>query len=161
QLRAAGEEVAALVMVASDAPMRRREPRVASGRPVKVPGGPPPGIGPRAIDPRGGPGGRDTTDEIARTIENLRKQAASLVGALSDQEAMNMARVFRNTRELVRRHQCREFDGDLLIFVTGEDKPELDRPRPDRARPAAHAGGATGGWRRLPRSARGDHEPRR
>src|SRR4029077_14365986 len=81
QLRAAGEKVAALVMVASYPPPLRKRQR---------------GTGDMAE-----PDVHDTTGEITRIIGNLREQAASFVGTLSDQEARNMAHVFRNTRNLV------------------------------------------------------------
>jgi thioesterase domain-containing protein len=123
QLRAAGEEVAVLVMVASYPPMGEQGVRGEIDLPREVPGGPPAGIGPRGMGRRAEPTQLDTTDEYARIIESLRRQAASVVGALSDQEAMNMARVFRNTRAIGRIHEYGEFDGDLLFLASGKDEP--------------------------------------
>jgi thioesterase domain-containing protein len=112
QLRTAGEEVAALVMV--DAyPSRRRE-RVASVQGELDSG--------------------DMADEIARIIETVRGQAGPLLGELSDPEVMNIARVFKNTRDILRNYDYRKFDGDMLIVVAEKNKPQdwaaIERWRP-------------------------------
>jgi thioesterase domain-containing protein/aryl carrier-like protein len=111
QLRAAGEEVAALVMVDAYPPIRKQL-RAASVQPLRMPEEP--------VDPDGS----DFTDEIDQIAENIREQAGPLVGVLSDQEVMNIARVFNNTRKLIRHHEYRKFDGDLLIIVAEKNKPD-------------------------------------
>jgi thioesterase domain-containing protein len=102
QLRASGEEIAALVVVDAYPPLRERG-RV-SGDAV--------------------PGGGDATDEIAHIVENIREQAGPLVGTLSDQEVMSIARVFRNTRELVRNYSYGKFDGNMLIVSAEKNKAQ-------------------------------------
>jgi len=99
QLRAAGEEVAALVIL--DTYPEELEP----------------GAEPELLDP----------DEAAAALEAridwVRREAGDVFGAISDDEVTLLARLFQNNVTLQARHHHTVFDGDMLLLVAGRTRP--------------------------------------
>jgi thioesterase domain-containing protein/aryl carrier-like protein len=65
--------------------------------------------------------GEDT--ELARMADVIREEGGDVLGAISDEEITALARVFVNNRRLMRLHEPRRFDGDLLLIAAAEGGP--------------------------------------
>ncbi|MGH3171557.1 MAG: amino acid adenylation domain-containing protein, partial [Trebonia sp.] len=94
RLRAAGEEVAALVLI----------------------DGFPPSVAPGEDD--------DEANDLARLAEMMRLQAGAVLGSITDDECMLLARIYRNGKIAAQAHEFGNFAGDALLFVATEGKPE-------------------------------------
>ncbi|MFI6151838.1 non-ribosomal peptide synthase/polyketide synthase, partial [Kitasatospora sp. NPDC051170] len=104
QLRAAGEEVAALVILdtyPSD-----------------------PGFVPPEAVVAEEPEGRRPGSTLDHLVETLRREAGSVLGAITEEEVLRLARVFENNIGLKDGHDHGVFDGDALLVVAAEDRPE-------------------------------------
>ncbi|MGW0885871.1 amino acid adenylation domain-containing protein [Streptomyces sp. NPDC002671] len=102
RLRAAGEEVAALVVLDQN---------------------------PTVPDPDAGPLDDSTEvsgEMLANVTEMVRRQAGGALGATTEEEYRNIARILINQRELQRRHEQGRFDGDILLITA--DREDSDRP---------------------------------
>jgi amino acid adenylation domain-containing protein len=113
QLEAAGEEVAAVVIMDS--------------YPY---GGPRPGE-------EGAPGEPDAEEReagLGRLADRIREELGHVLGAVSDAEFLRLARVFQNNSELSRAHQPAQYHGDVLLLVAAMGKPD-DAPTAERWRP--------------------------
>ncbi|MGW6577270.1 amino acid adenylation domain-containing protein, partial [Streptomyces sp. NPDC054945] len=97
RLRTAGEEVAALVVLDQN---------------------------PAVPDPNNGPL-EDITevpdDVLANVTEWVRRQAGGSLGATTEEEYGNIARVLINQREIQRRHEQGRFDGDVLLVTADRE----------------------------------------
>jgi thioesterase domain-containing protein len=104
QLQAAGEQVAALVIL--DAyPMREGNRRPAP-RPVATPG----------------PQGDDARADAMR--ERIRQERGVVAAAVSESELPKFDRIIRNNAELTHKHEANVFDGDMLLVVAAETAPD-------------------------------------
>jgi thioesterase domain-containing protein len=103
QLEAAGETVAAVVIMDTyPAPERDEEPAERRERPE-----PPEGV---------------VLDEAARqqrTADNIRRELGEVLGGISDDELLLLAKIFQNNRQLRRNYRPGTFNGDILLFVAG------------------------------------------
>ncbi|ODA69583.1 non-ribosomal peptide synthetase [Streptomyces sp. AVP053U2] len=100
QLRSAGEEVAALVLMDQ---------------------------GPAVADPQAGPLGdieEVPEDQLDTVAEFVRTQAGHALGATTDEEFRSLAKVLLNQREIQNRHSQGRFDGNALLIVAEEEKRE-------------------------------------
>ncbi|MET7456743.1 amino acid adenylation domain-containing protein [Streptomyces sp. NPDC005574] len=109
QLRAAGEQVGALVLLDAFPPVRRE-----AGDDLEASGSEP----------------SEAFEELRR---QLRHEAGTVLGAISDEEVTNLATVFQNNRRLIREHDFGVFDGDVLLVraadtTRGAADAELWRP---------------------------------
>jgi thioesterase domain-containing protein/aryl carrier-like protein len=108
QLRAVGEEVAALV-VADTVPLagpvvperRRLHPDAAKGGPRKR----------VAADPEA---------IKARRMEAARREAGRILGAISDDEIMRLVEFFQKSQGLLQSFEIGQFDGNALVVVATE-----------------------------------------
>jgi thioesterase domain-containing protein/aryl carrier-like protein len=122
RLRAAGQTVAALVIM-DTYPARDRD-----GAPVE-PGdlpAPPSGAGEGLVFAE-----IDPEVERQRIAGRMREEVGEVLGGLSDEELYLLAKLHNNNTTLRRQHRASTFDGDMLLFVpetTGEDD------HPDRRR---------------------------
>ncbi|MER7468583.1 amino acid adenylation domain-containing protein [Streptomyces sp. NPDC097981] len=100
QLRAAGEEVAALVLMDQN---------------------------PAVPDPDAGPVGDLAAvpeDQLDAVAEFVRVQAGHALGATTDEEFRSLAKVLLNHREIQNRHSHGDFDGDALLIVAEREERE-------------------------------------
>ncbi|MET7766929.1 amino acid adenylation domain-containing protein [Streptomyces sp. NPDC005393] len=100
QLRAAGEEVAALVLMDQN---------------------------PAVADPDARPVGDLTAvpeDQLDAVAEFVRAQAGHALGATTDEEFRSLAKILLNHREIQNRHSHGDFDGDALLIVAEQEKRE-------------------------------------
>jgi thioesterase domain-containing protein len=63
---------------------------------------------------------------MARTVDRMRAEAGRVLGAISDEEVMLLARNFRKNAILMADHNFRRFDGDALVFVATEGKRNIN-----------------------------------
>jgi amino acid adenylation domain-containing protein len=114
QLRAAGEQVAALVNLDS-----YPQEKTAS------------------VIPSNGEGEHATAatqdDELAELVDLLQRRGDSISSAASGEEIATLARIIQNSAKLARAHEPRRFDGDLLIVVA--DRTMRDGTGPGKWRP--------------------------
>jgi thioesterase domain-containing protein/aryl carrier-like protein len=110
QLQAAGDEVAALILMDSY-PARRPASEAAGqeGMPAEDPDEPEPDT--EARDAR-----------MAGLIELARQEAGGVLGAISDDEVMVLAQTYQRNAQLRRTHDPSRFDGDALLFVAAEGR---------------------------------------
>ena len=120
QLRAAGEEVGALVIL-DQYPWVRDEPQPRAGSAGEA-------------GDSGESAEEDLDAKAERLIEDVRREAGDVLGALSEDEYRIFARVLQNHRTLRTRHEHRRFDGDMLL-VAAEDGREADGPGAEDWRP--------------------------
>ncbi|MFF8936082.1 amino acid adenylation domain-containing protein [Streptomyces paradoxus] len=102
RLRAAGEEVAALVVLDQF---------------------------PTAPDPEAGPledVAAIPEDELEPVTAFVRDQAGGALGATTEEEYRNIARILLNQREIQRRHEHGRFDGDVLLITA--EREDSGRP---------------------------------
>jgi thioesterase domain-containing protein/aryl carrier-like protein len=93
QLRAAGEEVGALVLMDG-------YPRAP--RPDET---------------------EDGAAELAFVADRMRSRFSAVLGAITDEECMLIARIHQNSTAIGRRHRFGRFDGDALVFAAVEGRP--------------------------------------
>ncbi|MEV4583294.1 amino acid adenylation domain-containing protein [Nonomuraea jabiensis] len=105
QLRAEGEEVAALIVLDQY---------------------------PAGHDPDAGL--EDGDAELERLTEVVRRHAGDVLGAVTEEELVRFARVFHNNLTIGRAHDYGSFDGDLLLVVAEAGRPQ-DEPTAERWRP--------------------------
>jgi thioesterase domain-containing protein len=119
QLRAAGQEVGALVLMDAfpdKAGKRRREPDEPSEAGAEAPPPPP------ELTPAG---------QLERITAQLREEFGDVLGGVSEEELAVLARVIRNNGELGGTHQPGTYDGDVLVLTAGvrkddkKDAPQL------------------------------------
>ncbi|MEU1290557.1 amino acid adenylation domain-containing protein [Kitasatospora sp. NPDC005856] len=107
QLRAAGEEVAALVIMdAYPAPPRPDGESADRDR--------------RSVDA----GVLEDDGKLAPVMERMRREAGQALGAISDEEFRRLAQVFVNNSLLRQEHAPGRFDGDALVLVAAEGRPD-------------------------------------
>jgi thioesterase domain-containing protein len=106
QLQAAGEEVAALVIMDTYPPAGGTGPEPAAG------------------DRRDGPAGNGADGALDHLMERMRKEAGHVLGAISDEEYRTLARVFQNNMTIRGTHEIGRFDGNALLLVAGEGRSE-------------------------------------
>ncbi|MFD0690813.1 non-ribosomal peptide synthetase [Actinomadura fibrosa] len=110
QLQAAGEEVAALVIMDT-------YPPAPGGRPDSAAGG-------RRDEPvRDGAAG-DEEGVLEHLMERMRREAGHILGAISDDEYRTLARVFRTNMTIRGAHEFGRFDGNALLLVADEGRDE-------------------------------------
>ncbi|GAA1242869.1 hypothetical protein GCM10009665_37050 [Kitasatospora nipponensis] len=113
QLREAGEEVGALVLLDGYPPVRGTavEPQEED-----------PTFGAEAVRPadRAEP----SADRVAYLMDLVRNEVGETLGELTDEEVMRIVRVFHNNGDLARGHDYGSFDGPTLLVVATEGKPE-------------------------------------
>jgi len=128
QLQAAGEEVAALILMDAYPANRRPEPGAADQEsvPAENPDEPEPDT--EAGDAR-----------MVRLIEWIRQETGEFLGAISDDEVMVLAQTFRRNAELGNGHDPGRFDGDALLVTAAEGK---DDGMPTIERWASYVSGA-------------------
>ncbi|MGP4029200.1 non-ribosomal peptide synthetase [Actinomadura sp. 3N407] len=106
QLQAAGEEVAALVIMDTYPSAEGTGPEhPVEGR-------------------RNGPSRNDATGTLDHLMERMRKEAGHVLGAISDEEYRTLARVFQNNMTIRGTHEIGRFDGNALLLVAGERRGE-------------------------------------
>ncbi|MFD8008536.1 amino acid adenylation domain-containing protein [Streptomyces mirabilis] len=107
QLQAAGEEVAALVIMdAYPAPPRPDgESADRDRQPVDA-------------------GVLEDDERLAPVMERMRREAGQALGAISDDEFRRLAQVFINNSLLRQEHAPGRFDGDALVLVAAEGRPD-------------------------------------
>ncbi|MGD0561378.1 MAG: alpha/beta fold hydrolase, partial [Streptosporangiaceae bacterium] len=117
QLRARGEEVAALILL--------------DAFPLVAPPGQERGAGTAGREGVSGEeadsldqGPADPDAMMARQIDTVRREAGKVLGAISDDEIMLLAQSFQRNFEILRTHEFGQFDGDVLLVIASEGKPE-------------------------------------
>jgi thioesterase domain-containing protein len=113
QLQAAGEEVAALILLDSYPAKRRPEPGAVGeeGAPAED-----------ADEP--GPDAGAEDDRMAQWIERVRREAGELLGSITDDEFLILARTFLRNGEMHKAHDSGRFNGDALLFVAAAGKDD-------------------------------------
>jgi thioesterase domain-containing protein/aryl carrier-like protein len=122
QLRAAGEEVAALVIMDTYPTALWKDGEPAGPGDPGMPDDP---DGPEQPD-----GFPDPDALLEKRAETIRREAGQILGAISDEEIVRLARVFQNCIDLRSRHEYGWFDGDALVLVSTEGRPD-DAPGAD------------------------------
>ncbi|PHQ52957.1 hypothetical protein BLA24_05270 [Streptomyces cinnamoneus] len=69
------------------------------------------------------PAGEDDA-EVAEWAELIRAELGHALGGLSDEEIVVLARVFRNNGDIRSAHHFGRFDGDALLLVAAEGRPD-------------------------------------
>jgi thioesterase domain-containing protein len=129
QLRAAGEEVAALVIMDTYPAQGDRVGEPVKEPPVQADGGRP---------PRGGD--EDLRDMTVR----LREELGQMFGGVSDEELLRLAKVYRNNQALRIEYQPGVFDGDVLLLAAGHSRENEqiqtggEHPEPGPQPPGGH-----------------------
>jgi len=101
QLQAVGETVSALVVMDSYPAVRPQD-----------------GAAPPEVDgERPAPEVMDAETDLQRTAARFREEVGEMLGGISDEELLMLARIFRNNTALRRGHQPGVFDGDMLLFT--------------------------------------------
>ncbi|MFI6058361.1 amino acid adenylation domain-containing protein [Streptomyces sp. NPDC051286] len=111
QLRAAGEEVAMLVILDAFPPVANPDGESAEGAEG-------------AVEDQGPEPERDPAAELDRLTEMVRREAGHVFGATSDEEFRTLARIFQNNGLIGGAHRFGLFDGDALLVVAEDSKPE-------------------------------------
>jgi thioesterase domain-containing protein len=139
QLQAAGEEVAALVIMdtypADPGPDAEgiAEDRTEGGEAAGADDGTA-GAEPRRRGDRGDRSGADADAVPERLMERMRQEAGHVLGAISDEELVTLARIFRNNAVIMLDHDFGRFDGEALLLVAAQDRKD-DAPTVDRWAP--------------------------
>ncbi|MGV9317222.1 thioesterase domain-containing protein, partial [Streptomyces sp. NPDC003691] len=168
QLRAAGETVAALVVLdayptrgTGDETVRPREAgapeggAAPAGHPVPaglpapaghpapggrpVPAAPAGEEAPRGPRPDGPPSPPSPEDALRQTAARFREEVGEVIDGISDEELLLMAEIFRNNTALRKSHRPGVYDGDMLLLVA--EHREADNP-PDGTLWEPYVGGA-------------------
>jgi thioesterase domain-containing protein/aryl carrier-like protein len=112
QLRAGGEEVAALIIL--DASPPDKEPESGTPRQKIVAGQEP--TKPAHREPA------DPDTMMARITDQVRTEAGQVLGDISDDEVALLAKTFQKNASLLENHDFRRFDGNALVFTATEGK---------------------------------------
>ncbi|WP_159400386.1 alpha/beta fold hydrolase, partial [Streptomyces sp. XY431] len=115
QLQAAGEQVAALVIL-DTFPVEQDADPAAVGEASRNAG---------EADRSDDPAGSSTSDEndlLARKLRDLRADVGRVLGGVSDEELIRIMHVFDNNTQLQVEHRTGRFDGDALVVVAEEGK---------------------------------------
>jgi amino acid adenylation domain-containing protein len=118
QLQAAGEEVAALILLDAYPVNRRPDPETPGPE-----GTPEEGTPAEAPDESGPDTGADDA-RMARLLERARREAGEVLGAITDDELMILAQTFLRNGEMQNAHDPGWFDGDTLLFVAAEGRDD-------------------------------------
>jgi thioesterase domain-containing protein/aryl carrier-like protein len=117
QLQAAGEEVAALVMM--DAYPPDRGPGAGTPGQEDMPAEAPDEPGP---DTQPQPDTQAEDARLARQIERTREETGTVLGAITDDELLILAQIRQRNGEIRRAHDLGRFNGDALVFTAAESK---------------------------------------
>ncbi|MEY9942817.1 amino acid adenylation domain-containing protein [Streptacidiphilus sp. MAP5-3] len=127
QLEAAGEQVAALVIL-DTFPVQRDADPAAVGEASRDAG---------EADGSDDPAGSSTSDEndvLAQRLRELRASVGHVLGGVSDEELIRIVHVFDNNKQLQEEHRAGRFGGDALVVVAAEgratDVPWVQRWEP-------------------------------
>jgi thioesterase domain-containing protein len=104
QLQAAGEEVAALIVMDTYPPAPR-----SGSAPV--------------ITDRDEPGPELPVSEPADMVDRIRREHAGDLAGFSEQELTTYARIFVNNAEIMQDHEFHGFAGDVLLIVADQERP--------------------------------------
>jgi thioesterase domain-containing protein/aryl carrier-like protein len=104
RLRAAGEEVAALVIMDTYPSQPDRD-----GVPVKEP----------SVQADDGQPPRGGDEDLRGMTARLREELGQMLGGISDEELLRLAKVHRNNQALSIEYQPGVFDGDVLLLAAG------------------------------------------
>ncbi|WP_369221098.1 amino acid adenylation domain-containing protein [Streptomyces sp. R39] len=116
QLQAAGEQVAALVMLDAYPAEQAADPAVVGEAPRNA------GEADRSDDPASSSAdGEDA--ERAQKLRELRADMGAVLGGISDEELIRIMGVFENNSRLLAEHRTGRFRGDALMVVATADKP--------------------------------------
>jgi thioesterase domain-containing protein len=70
----------------------------------------------------------DPEENLRRTAARFREEVGEVLGGISDEELLLIARIFRNNTQLRRNARPGTFDGDVLLFVAeireGDNPPD-------------------------------------
>ncbi len=85
----------------------------------------------RLAEPAGPPQETDPEERLRRTAERFREEVGEVLGGISDEELLLIAKIFTNNTELRRAHEPGVFRGDALLLtaVEGKENPEAAAPR--------------------------------
>jgi len=119
QLQEAGDEVSALILLDIYPPRPPQEPGSAGGGndPAELEEQPPP-------DP----------DTELHALRDWVRRVTGPLGGLSDDDCMRLARLFQNSQRVSVEHAYRRFDGDALVLVAAQDRPD-EAPTPEAWEP--------------------------
>jgi amino acid adenylation domain-containing protein len=124
QLSAAGEDVAALILLDAFPPSAVQEQEMRDTGTAE--GNDMPGARP---DPRDRQS-EDPDAEMSHAVELVRRETGRLLGAITDDEIMILARSFQKNSELVHNHNFGQFAGRTLVGVAakgmGDDIPAAE-----------------------------------
>jgi amino acid adenylation domain-containing protein len=109
QLQDAGEEIAALIIM--DAYPPYQEPKADGQEHVHD----------KKLD-NSEQGPADLDARMARIIEGARREAGKVLGAISDDEVMLLARTYEKNMAIREGHEFGRFDGRALLFVAAKDR---------------------------------------
>ncbi|TQF02732.1 amino acid adenylation domain-containing protein [Kitasatospora acidiphila] len=115
QLQAAGEQVAALVILDTFPAEQDADP-AAVGEASRNPG-----EADRSDDPAGS-SPPDENDAVAQRLQQLRADVGHVLGGVSDEELIRIMHVFDNNVRLQAEHRPGRFDGDALVMVAAESR---------------------------------------
>jgi thioesterase domain-containing protein len=113
QLQAAGEEVAALILL--DSYPRRPDTEVTDQEDTPAEDSAEPEPNAEAEDAR-----------MAWLMERARREAGELLGAIADDELMILTQTFLRNGEMQSAHDSGWFDGDAMLFVAAEGRDDSE-----------------------------------
>ncbi|WP_067463619.1 non-ribosomal peptide synthetase [Actinomadura macra] len=111
QLQAAGETVAAVVILDTYPSTKRDEDPSRPSEPAET------GAPPERNDEVHDLGAMTTEDHQRRIAEMFREELGEVLGGISDEELLLGAKIFHNNLLIKRSHQPSVFEGDILLFV--------------------------------------------
>uniref|UniRef100_UPI002AD352C6 non-ribosomal peptide synthetase n=1 Tax=Frankia sp. Cas3 TaxID=3073926 RepID=UPI002AD352C6 len=113
QLRALGEEVAALVIMDAYPSDQGSDVEFGDGDGVAM------GAAEDWLDPGKG----DPEGALDRLIVKIRRKVGHLLGPISDDDLRARVRIFHNNAALVEEHEHTRYDGDALLLVAALGRP--------------------------------------
>jgi thioesterase domain-containing protein/aryl carrier-like protein len=119
QLQAVGEEVGALILL--DAYPAQRRPESEANHEEGMSAKDPDERGPDT-ETRDSAGTEAEDSRMALLIEQTRREAGEVLGAISDDELAVLAQTFQRNTHMRNMHEPGRFDGDTLLFVAAEGK---------------------------------------
>jgi hypothetical protein len=75
-----------------------------------------------AGDPQDPAANPDT--DLAGLVDRIRREAGQVLGAISDEEYLRLARISQHNVALQRGHQVGQFHGEALLLAATDGKPE-------------------------------------
>lgn len=115
QLQAAGEQVAALVMLDAYPAEQDADPAAVGEASRNA------GEADRSDDPESS-STSDENDVRAQRLRELRADMGAVLGGISDEELIRIMRVFENNSQLLVEHRTGRFRGDALMVVAAQGK---------------------------------------